>query len=149
MSIFLGRILIAILLNPPWEFDQLTKEQFERGDSYFVNFGRVVLVTIGTHIVEAGLVIAVLALVASHGVAFVQNYIRNGQYLKARVNQEIGHLMKRSAITFGAVFVLVGVTALGSPKDILAGVVLLKTGFEIWRYAHEHRAVEEDASGVS
>jgi hypothetical protein len=137
VSIFLGRVLIAILLNPPRDWDSQSTSM--------ANWGARILGTIGTHIVEAGLVIAVLALVASHGIGFVQNYIRNGQYLQARVNQEIALVMKRGFLTFGAISVIAGLAPLGSPKYLLAALVLAKTGFEIWRYAHEQRTAVADA----
>jgi len=145
VSIFLGLLLVGSLLNPPKGWDQLTREQFERGDSYEAHLIRQVLGRIGTHLVEAGLVIAVLSLVASHGVGFVQNYIRNGRYLQARVNEEVRHIMNRSLVTFGAIFVLLPLAQLASPKYVLAALVVAKTGFELWRYAHEQRTAATNA----
>ena len=132
VSVFLGRVLLAILADLPrnWD-DQATS---------MANLGARILGMIGAHIVASGLVLAVLALVASHAIGFVQNYLRSGQYKAARVNEQIQLLMNRGLVTFGAVFVLAGLAPLGSPKYVLAVLVLAKTGFEIWRYAHEKRS---------
>ena len=146
VALFLGRVMLGMLLNLPRDWGQLTREQRAHGDSAAAYYVHQVLGTIGSHIVESGMVLAVLVMAVSHGIGFVRNYIRNGQYREASVDEEIRHLMIRAGVTFGAMFVLVPLAGMRPPVYVLTVLVLCKAGAEMWRYAHEQR---DDAPGVS
>lgn len=89
-----------------------------------------------------GMVWAVLALFASHGVSFVRNYILKREYAslsmqKVMVGPYGRIVLLHVAIIAGAAPVMI----LGSPIPLLAVLVLLKIGIDIWLHNKSHRAV--------
>jgi hypothetical protein len=141
VSVFLGRVLIGMLLNPPRDWDPPS----------ILGAGAKVVRTIGAHLVESGMVLTVLALVVSHGIAFRRNYLGSGEFQLASANHEIARLMNRGVVTFGIAFVAIGFASLNSPAYVLAALVIVKTGYEIWRYGRDRQEAAGSlaAGGVS
>jgi len=80
-------------------------------------------------------------LFVSHGIAFVNNYLLNGEYLTAKTKNIMGEPYPRIfvlhiAIIIGAFFTM----ALGSPIALLVVLVILKTAFEIsWQLKRKQK----------
>lgn len=84
--------------------------------------------------------IAVLALFASHGVSFVQNYLLKGEYAAAKPNELMGSPYGRVVVMHVAI--LAGgflVMAFGSPAPLLVVLVVLKTILDINLHNREHK----------
>lgn len=87
-----------------------------------------------------GLLLPLLALVASHGVSFVVNFLRGGEWRKI----DMGRLMMgpyarvvilHLVIIFGGMLAL----SLGAPIAALAFLVVLKIGVDVVAHRREHR----------
>jgi hypothetical protein len=94
-----------------------------------------------------GMLWAVLALFASHGVSFVRNYILRGEYASLSMQKVMmgpyGRIvLLHVAIIAGAAPVMI----LGSPIPLLAVLVLLKIGMDVWLHNKSHRAVREGST---
>ncbi|HUV65846.1 MAG TPA: DUF6498-containing protein [Sedimentisphaerales bacterium] len=84
--------------------------------------------------------LAVLALFASHGVSFVQNYLLKGEYLTAKPNELMGSPYGRVVVMHVAILAGGFLTmAIGSPAALLAVLVLLKTILDVSLHNHEHK----------
>lgn len=84
--------------------------------------------------------IAVLALFASHGVSFVQNYLLKGEYAAAKPNELMGSPYGRVVVMHIAI--LAGgflVMAIGSPAPLLVVLVALKTVLDMSLHNREHK----------
>ena len=82
---------------------------------------------------------AVLALVASHGLSFVRNYLLGGEYEDATVGQQMMRPYKRIAILH--VTILAGgvpVVLLGSPVPLVLLLILIKAGIDVVLHVREH-----------
>jgi len=93
-----------------------------------------------SHAVQAaGIAPAALALLLSHGVSFVFNYIGAGEYRTAQLavlmTRPYGRVMVLHVVILGGGFL---VQALGSPAYALALLVVLKTGLDLVAHAREH-----------
>jgi hypothetical protein len=91
-----------------------------------------------------GMLWAVLALFASHGVSFVRNYILGGEYTSLSMQKVMmgpyGRIvLLHVAIIAGAAPVMI----LGSPIPLLIILVLLKVGIDIWLHIKSHRALPQ------
>jgi len=84
--------------------------------------------------------LGLLALFASHGVSFVQNYLIKGEYAKTDVGKLMGAPYARVVVMHVAIiaggFLLV---AIGSPVGLLLVLVILKTVMDIKLHQFEHR----------
>ncbi len=90
----------------------------------------------------------VLALVASHGVSFVQNHLRRGEIdllkdrdLMTRPYQRI--VLLHVTIVLGAMPAM----ALGSPVPLLCILVVLKTAVDVYLHRRAHRRVHRGVRG--
>ncbi len=83
---------------------------------------------------------AALALTASHGVSFVLNYLRSGEYRQARVEALMqapyGRVVVLHVAILGGGFLIMG---LGSPVWALALLVFLKIGLDVRAHLRERR----------
>jgi uncharacterized protein DUF6498 len=91
-------------------------------------------------VVPVVLVIQVATLFISHGMSFVQNYLKGGEYLAATPREEMTRpyhrvfIMHVAAVGSGLL-----ATAHGSPLAMLVIVVLLKTGLDVYFHVRSHR----------
>ena len=89
----------------------------------------------------------VLMLVASHGVSFVQNYLRGGEYKALTLSKLMSQPYKRIVITHIAIIAGgVPVMALGSPAPLLVILIAMKIGMDIWMHIRSHRAATAGAT---
>jgi hypothetical protein len=145
VAVFLGVILLEMLLHLPrgWDREYVS----------ITGWAGAVLAMMGSQIARNGLVVAVLALFVSHGIGFVQNYLRNGRYLQAWAGHEMDRLARLGQASFAAVFVVGGLAALHAPAYVVAVVVVIKVAFELWRHAREREpspsAAQAADTGVS
>jgi len=83
---------------------------------------------------------AALALAASHGVSFVLNYLRSGEYRQARLETLMqapyGRVVVLHVAILGGGFLIMG---LGSPVWALALLVFLKIGLDVRAHLRERR----------
>ncbi len=84
--------------------------------------------------------LAVLGLLASHGVSFVVNFLIGGEWRTSNITLEMGKPYPRMiilhvAIVIGAFFVM----ALGQPAALLILLVMLKTGLDVVVHLTGHR----------
>jgi hypothetical protein len=89
---------------------------------------------------SAMLLVPLLALFVSHGVSFVQNYVRNGRYLKVDSGESFWRpypriLLLHVVIVAGGLFI----ARRGSPLPMLAGLVLGKTLIDLWLHRRANR----------
>ena len=83
---------------------------------------------------------AVLALFASHGVSFVQNYLLKREYATARPNELMGSPYGRVVVMHVAIIAGGFLTAaVGSPAPLLAVLVALKTILDVSLHNREHK----------
>ena len=81
----------------------------------------------------------VLALLASHGLSFIQNYLLGGEYAETTVGQQMMRPYKRIAILH--VTILAGgvpVMLSGSPKALVVLLILIKAGIDGVLHVREH-----------
>jgi len=84
--------------------------------------------------------LAVLALFASHGVSFVQNYLLKGEYAAAKPNELMGSPYGRVVVMHIAILTGGFLTmAAGSPAPLLLVLVALKTALDINLHNREHK----------
>lgn len=101
---------------------------------------------IGNMLTDPGMLVAVLALFASHLVSYFRNYLGRGEYRQA----DIAQLMTRpyGRIVVVHIFIIAGgflVTFLKSPMIALALFVIIKTAVDLHMHRRE-RNVLSDAS---
>jgi hypothetical protein len=93
------------------------------------------------------LVWAALALAASHGVSFVLNYLRSGEYQRARLDALMqapyGRVVVLHVAILGGGFLIMG---MGSPVWALALLVFLKIGLDLQAHQRERRRFAAVAS---
>ncbi|MEK7996391.1 MAG: DUF6498-containing protein [Planctomycetota bacterium] len=83
---------------------------------------------------------AVLALFASHGVSFVQNYLLKGEYAAAKPNELMGSPYGRVVVMHVAIIAGGFLTmAIGSPAPLLAVLIALKTILDVSLHNREHK----------
>lgn len=91
---------------------------------------------------------AALALAASHGVSFVLNYLRSGEYRQARLEALMqapyGRVVVLHVAILGGGFLILG---LGSPVWALALLVFLKIGLDVRAHLRERRRFGADTAG--
>ncbi len=102
---------------------------------------------------EYQLVVAALALVASHGFSYGWNFLGKGEYRRASL-QALMHQPYRRVVVLHLVVLLGGfaVLALGQPVGALLLLIVLKMGIDVAAHLHEHRKLqdhEEDSAGSS
>jgi len=91
------------------------------------------------------LVIATLAaMVISHGLSFVMNFLLGGEAARTTVSKEMGApygriIIMHVAIIAGAFLVIL----IGSPTMLLVLLIALKTGFDLFAHGREHRKRQE------
>lgn len=86
-----------------------------------------------------GMVWAVLGLLASHGLSFVQNYLLGGEYAETTVGEQMMRPYKRIAVLH--VTILAGgvpVLLSGSPKGLVVLLILIKAGMDVALHVREH-----------
>ncbi|UCC97149.1 MAG: hypothetical protein JSW66_15045, partial [Phycisphaerales bacterium] len=84
--------------------------------------------------------LAVLALFASHGVSFVQNYLLKREYATAKPNELMGSPYGRVVVMHVAILAGGFLTmAIGSPAPLLVVLVLLKTVLDVNLHKREHK----------
>ena len=82
----------------------------------------------------------VLFLVISHGVSFVQNYLRGGEYARLTPDKLMGKPYTRIVLIHIAIIAgAMPVMALGSPVPLLVILIVLKIGMDLWLHARSHR----------
>lgn len=89
---------------------------------------------------EAGVGIALLGLIISHGVSFISNYLWQGEFLRAHASALMFQPYGRVVILH--ITILLGgflVMALGQPIMALLLLVTLKTGVDIAAHLREHK----------
>ncbi len=83
---------------------------------------------------------AVLALFASHGVSFVQNYLLKREYATAKPNELMSGPYGRVVVMHVAIIAGGFLTAaVGSPASLLAVLVALKTILDVSLHNREHK----------
>ena len=99
---------------------------------------------------ENKLVLALLCLVASHGISFVTNYIRKGEYRQVTLNNLMSQPYGRIVVTHVAI-ILGGflMQALHSPTPGLLLLVLLKILLDLRGYASERKNSQKDKTAKS
>lgn len=86
-----------------------------------------------------GVTWAVIALLASHGLSFVQNYLVGGEYAETTVGKQMARPYKRIAILHVAILAGgVPVMLLGSPVALVLILVLIKAGMDVVLHLREH-----------
>ena len=124
---------------------------FEKGDSSFMNnttwpcffvFLQMLLNVIkhAYSIMSLEMRYAMAALILSHGVSFVYNYLIKGEYAKVELNKLMGSpyariVVMHIAVLFGAFLTM----ALGSPVGILIVLVGLKTSLDVIFHMRQHK----------
>ncbi|MHC4509165.1 MAG: DUF6498-containing protein [Planctomycetota bacterium] len=89
---------------------------------------------------------AVLALFASHGVSFVQNYLLKGEYATAKPDKLMGSPYGRVVVMHVAIIAGGFLTmAIGSPAPLLVVLVLLKTVLDVSLHNREHKKARAKA----
>ncbi len=83
---------------------------------------------------------AMVALILSHGVSFVYNYLIKGEYARVELNKLMGSpyariVIMHLAVLFGAFLTM----ALGSPVGILIILVGLKTSLDVIFHMRQHK----------
>lgn len=98
----------------------------------------------------AGITLAALALVASHGFSFLFNYLGAGEYrtvpLEALMRGPYGRVVVLHLVILGGGFL---VMTLGSPLVPLALLVVLKTGLDLVAHTREHKGAAASAETAS
>ena len=85
---------------------------------------------------------AIGALLISHGVSFVYNYLIKGEYKRVNLGQLMGRPYGRIVVMHIAILGGGFMTmALGSPVGILFVLVVLKTGFDVVLHLREHNKI--------
>jgi hypothetical protein len=94
------------------------------------------------NVVPLEFAVATLSLLVSHGVSFVQNYLRRGEFLVTTPVDEMKRPLDR-VMTMHIAGVAVGVFAMGqgSPLLMLAVLVAVKTGMDIHAHVRSHARV--------
>lgn len=87
----------------------------------------------------------VLALLISHGISFLANYLGKGEYgaltIKKLMNQPYKRIvLLHIAIIAGGVPIMI----IGSPTPLLCILVLLKVGMDICFHLREHAPEKQD-----
>lgn len=91
--------------------------------------------------------LAVLALFASHGVSFVQNYLLKGEYATAKGNELMSGPYGRVVVMHVAIIAGGFLTAaVGSPTPLLAVLIALKTILDVSLHNREHKKAAAKAS---
>jgi hypothetical protein len=102
------------------------------------------LVSVVTRLWEShpeGMQWSVLMLTLSHGVSFVQNFLRGGEYAALSLDKLMSQPYKRIVLTHIAIIAGgVPVMALGSPVPLLVILIALKIGMDLWLYTRSHKA---------
>jgi hypothetical protein len=100
-------------------------------------------------VVPAQLVLAVLALLASHGVSYVQNYIRRGEFLVSTPQAEMMRPYGRTvAMHVAAVLTGFFASSRGSPLVMLILLVLIKTGVDAYSHVRSHARAPDRRAGI-
>jgi Family of unknown function (DUF6498) len=96
-----------------------------------------------------GLGLAILSLVVSRGISFYSNYLRNGEYQRASLNQLMGQPYSRIMVLHLAILVG-GVLMLGldSPTAGLLALVALKTLLDLRGHLKERAKFAEPPTTV-
>lgn len=123
-------------------FGNKDAEPFPQGDAWPCFFVFIQLfVNVIRHLFEAmpkEMLLILTALMISHGIGFVNNYLLNGAYLNATTKKLMNEPYPRMAVLH--ISIILGaflIAAFGSPIGILIVLVILKTAFEIsWHTKH-------------
>jgi len=88
----------------------------------------------------------ILGLFVSHGISFVQNYLLGGEYRSLTVRKLMGQPYSRIVVLHIAIIAGgMPVMMLGSPVYLLAVLVALKIGMDIWLHVKSHRTAPAGA----
>jgi hypothetical protein len=99
--------------------------------------------------VPALLVIAIVALLVSHGVSYVQNYIRRGEFLVSTPQAEMMRPYSRMmAMHVAAVLTGFLASSRGSPLVMLVLLVLIKTGVDVYSHVRSHARAPDRRAGI-
>jgi len=84
-----------------------------------------------------------IALFASHGISFFENYVMGGEYRAARGKDQMARPYKRIVITHITILAgAVPVLAFGAPVALLLVLVALKLAFDLYHHIKSHRPVK-------
>jgi hypothetical protein len=85
-----------------------------------------------------------LGLTVSHGLSFVQNFLIRKEYANSSVKDLMGAPYKRIVLLHIAIIAAgVPVMLLGSPIPLLAILIAMKIGMDLWLHNREHRKKSE------
>ena len=93
---------------------------------------------------------AILALFISHGISFIGNYLIKGEYLTAKVKNQMGDpyarvIVMHIAILGGGFLTM----AIGSPVILLLVLIVLKTILDVKLHQREHRKKQKSTSTLA
>jgi hypothetical protein len=97
-----------------------------------------------------GVTLVALALLLSHGVSFVVNFLGKREYLGVSPQQQMSQPYSRVVVLH--VTILAGgflVAALGTPVAALMILIVLKTAIDVRAHLTEHRKAEKELEKVS
>lgn len=93
---------------------------------------------------------ALAALVLSHGISFVRNFLRGGEWKKSTIGFEMGRPYPRMAVMHVAIIAGAFAIALaGQPVALLAVLVLLKTAVDAIAHIIEHRLLDKRSRSIT
>lgn len=98
----------------------------------------------GAAVFDRGMILALIALIASHGFSFVKNYLIGGEFRTTKVQTQMFSPYPRMvvlhiAILFGAF----AIQALGSPQPMLLILIAGKTGLDVFLHRWSHRRMTQ------
>jgi len=129
--------------------DSLFPEHTWPGHLVFLQLLISVIATVWRHHPE-GFEWPVLCLFVSHGISFVQNYVRKGEYASLTTQKLMGQPYKRIVLLHVAIIAGgVPIMMLGSPVPLLVILVFLKVGMDIFLHLKEHKAAAGPATAQS
>lgn len=90
-----------------------------------------------------GLLVATIALAASHFVSYRTNYIGRGEYLRVAPSEQMMSVYGRVMVLhLTIIFGGVAISALGTPAAAMAVMVIVKTAIDLGLHLREHSAAE-------
>jgi hypothetical protein len=88
----------------------------------------------------AEMTLPLIALFASHGISFFENYVFGGEYRAARGKDQMARPYKRIVITHVTILAgAVPVVVFGAPVALLLVLIVVKLAFDLYHHIKSHR----------
>jgi len=144
---------IQVLFNTGGGREAFIRKAMDTGSWPFDMLTGKLLATVVRHVWEsapAGTALAVVFLVASHGVSFVRNYLMGGEKAMSPGRQLMTAPYNRVVVLHMAILAGgMGAMLLGDAIPILVALIALKIGIDIWSHSRSHRIQPQAVQEVS